>query len=201
MPPPNDCLLRRRPHLLCAPGGGRMAATRHRVHLPHGSARAAHVGLAQHPSGGVPGDSREVAEHCRCIFRERRRQLDPARARRNSSGYFLGLAITGASPSARTAPGSGAAMIPRVLQNPPSGVLNRASIGRVRSERRLQAEVSALRSAIRSGTCRSTPGGIADQPTPRAMSQNAGSTTRTRGLRCAFTVARGRRSARPAHMQ
>src|SRR3954468_20521538 len=36
---------------------------------------------------------------------------------RSSSGYFLGLAIAGASPSARTEPGIGASKFPRVLQN------------------------------------------------------------------------------------
>src|SRR6266508_1547875 len=34
---------------------------------------------------------------------------------RNSSGYFLGLDIAGASPSARTEPGIGASKKPRVL--------------------------------------------------------------------------------------
>src|SRR6266567_380184 len=37
---------------------------------------------------------------------------------RNSSGYFLGLDIAGASPSARTEPGIGASNFLRVLQEP-----------------------------------------------------------------------------------
>src|SRR5437016_4872455 len=36
---------------------------------------------------------------------------------RNSSGYFLGLAIAGASPSARTEPGIGASNFSRVLHS------------------------------------------------------------------------------------
>jgi hypothetical protein len=55
----------------------------------------------------------------------------------------------------------------RVLnQNQLSRVLNRASIGRVRCARRVRAEVSALTSAIRSGTAQVDAGWIADQPTP-----------------------------------